>query len=132
MIEIKTSEVSKISVNIKVWNDVSHERSWSLTGRQKTTEARSNLTLLHNKDILKILRDFTFSFKAFAFGNWMKLNGFIDLKVGGTPDFEWNFKSFKEGIEERKLFLKHWQTVDPHARAPQVVRELFGCPYTNF
>ena len=32
----------------------------------------------------------------------------------------------------RKLFLKHQQTVDPHARAPQVVRGLFGCPYTNF
>ena len=41
----------------------------STPSRQKTTEARSNLTLLHNKDILKILRDFTFSFKAFAFGN---------------------------------------------------------------
>ena len=43
-----------------------------------------------------------------------------------------NFKRFKEGIEERKLFLEHQQTVDPHARAPQVVRGLFGCPSTNF
>ena len=38
----------------------------------------------------------------------------------------------KEGIEERKLFLGHHQTVDPNARAPQVVRGLFGCPSTNF
>ena len=27
---------------------------------------RSNLTLLHSKDILKIVQDFTFSFKAFV------------------------------------------------------------------
>ena len=31
---------------------------------------------------------------------------FLTLKGGGTPDFELNFKRFKEGIEERKLFLK--------------------------
>ena len=33
--------------------------------------------------------------------------------------------------KKRKLFLDH-QTVDPHARAPQVVRGLFGCPSTYF
>ena len=33
---------------------------------------------------------------------------------------EWHFKSFKEGIKDRKLFLKHHQTVDPYSRAPQV------------
>ena len=32
----------------------------------------------------------------------------------------------KAGIKERKIFLKHHQTVDPHARAPQVGRGLFG------
>jgi len=39
---------------------------------------------------------------------------------------------FKEGIEERKLFLEHYQTVDPNARASQVVRGLVGCPTTSF
>jgi len=48
------------------------------------------------------------------------------------PEFERNLKKFKEGIEERKLFLKHHQTVDPNARASQAVRGLFGCPSTNF
>ena len=48
------------------------------------------------------------------------------------PDFARNFKRFKEGIEERKLFLKHQQTVDPHARASQVVRGLLGCLYNSF
>jgi len=38
----------------------------------------------------------------------------------------------KEGIGERKLVLKHHQTVDPNARASQAVRGLFGCPSTNF
>jgi len=37
------------------------------------------------------------------------------------PEFERNFKKFKEGIEERKLFLKHHQTVDPNARVSQAV-----------
>ena len=38
----------------------------------------------------------------------------------------------KKGIEERKLFLEHHQTVVPNARASQAVRGLFGCPSTNF
>ena len=42
------------------------------------------------------------------------------------------FKRFKEGVEARKLFLEHHQTVDIHARALQVVRGLFWCPSTNF
>ena len=52
----------------------------------------------------------------------------------GKLEFEWDFKRFKEGTTERKLFLEvvHHQTVDPHARAPQVVRGLFLCPSTNF
>ena len=55
------------------------------------------------------------------------------FKVGVHPILsEILIERFKEGIEERKLFLKHQQTVDPHARAPQVVRGLFGCPHTNF
>ena len=42
---------------------------------------------------------------------------------------------FKEGIEERKLFLEHHQTVhDPNTRAAslQAVRRLFWCTSTNF
>ena len=31
----------------------------------------------------------------------------------GKREFEWNCKRFKEGREERKLFFKHHQTVDP-------------------
>ena len=31
---------------------------------------------------------------------------------------------FKEGIGERKLFLKHRQTVDTHAGVPQVASGL--------
>ena len=38
----------------------------------------------------------------------------------------------KEGIEERKLFLEHHQTVDIHARALEVVRGLFWCPSAIF
>ena len=34
------------------------------------------------------------------------------------------YTRFSEGIEERKLFLEHHQTVDPHARARQVVKGL--------
>ena len=41
-------------------------------------------------------------------------------------------KRFKEGIEERKLFLEHQQTVEIHAIALQVVRGLFWCTSTNF
>ena len=51
---------------------------------------------------------------------------------GGTREFEWNFKRFKEGIKERKLFLEHQQTVAPNPRVHQVGRGLFGCPYINF
>ena len=50
---------------------------------------------------------------------------------GGTREFEWYFKRFKEGIKERKLFLEHQQTVAPNPREHQVVRGLFGCPYIN-
>ena len=34
--------------------------------------------------------------------------------------------------QKKKLFLEHHQKVDPHARAPQRGRGLFGCPSTNF
>ncbi len=39
---------------------------------------------------------------------------------------------FKEGIEENKLFLEHYQTVNPNAKASQVVRGLVRGPTTNF
>ena len=54
------------------------------------------------------------------------------VKVGVKANLSEILRGLKEGIEERKLFLEHHQTVDPNARAPQVVRGLFGCPYTNF
>ena len=57
----------------------------------------------------------------------------LTFKVGVYPILSEILRGLRKGyIEERKLFLKHQQTVDPHARAPQVVRGLFGCPYTNF
>ena len=35
-------------------------------------------------------------------------------------------KWFKIGIKDRKAFLKHHQTVDPHARAPRLVGDCLG------
>ena len=45
---------------------------------------------------------------------------------GDTPDFECNFKRFKEGIEERKLFLEHQQTVDPRQEHPRLSGDCLG------
>ena len=56
----------------------------------------------------------------------------ILFKGGISPEFRCDVKRFKEGIKERKLFLKHHQTDDPHATAPQVSRGLFGCPCQIF
>ena len=54
------------------------------------------------------------------------------IKVGAHPILREILRGLRKGIKEIKLFLKHQQTVDPHARAPQVTRGLFGCPSTNF
>ena len=40
-------------------------------------------------------------------------------------------RGFKKG-KKTENDLKHCQTVDPHARAPQVPRGLLGCSSTNF
>ena len=72
------------------------------------------------------------TYRYFAKGDVFFAMGYVITDFNAQLKVTRSFKRFKEGIEERKLFLKHQQTVDPHARAPQVVRGLFGCPYTNF
>ena len=37
-----------------------------------------------------------------------------------------SFKRFKEGIEERKLFLEHHQTVDPTREYSSLSGDCFG------
>ena len=71
----------------------------------------------------------------FGIGDFMKLQVWSTyrwVKVGVHPILSEILRSLKKGlIEERELFLEHHQTVDPHARAPHVVRGLFRCPSTN-
>ena len=47
-----------------------------------------------------------------------QIKAWVNVNLSGI------LRRLKKG-EERKLFLEHHQTVDPHARAPQVVRGLF-------
>ena len=76
-------------------------------------------------------------FKEAVYGS-PNLHPLLDQIKNGTetspflPEFECDFKRFKEGIRERKLCLNHHQTVDLYARAPQVGTGLFTCPSTNF
>jgi len=61
-----------------------------------------------------------------------EVSGGGQIKAGLHLNLSEIFKKFKEGIEGRKLFLKHHQKVHPNARASQAVRGLFGCPSTIF
>ena len=44
---------------------------------------------------------------------------------GGTRKIERDFKGFEEGIKERKLVLKHHQTVEPTQEKPRLVEDYF-------
>ena len=56
-----------------------------------------------------------------------------NVTLGGVlPEFEWNFKEFKEGIVLLKNVLKHHQTVDTPQGHFRLVGNYFGCLSTNF
>ena len=57
----------------------------------------------------------------------IEVSSYTSFKVGVKVNLSEILRVLKKG-----LFLEHHQTVDPNARAPQVVRGLFECPSTNF